>query len=128
VLAHLRACGDVWGGNIMTIIAQDKPMYKGLNPRAWINKTDYLELEFQPSLLAFTTQRSAILAVLDALPPKSWSRPATMIDMVGKHLERTVLSYADALARHERSHLKQIERIVSAVYMYQRQPLEQATR
>lgn len=117
VLAHLRACNDVWGGNIMTILAQDKPTFKGVNPRAWIKKTDYLEQEFHPSLLAFTTQRTALLAVLEALPPESWSRAATVIDMIGKHLERTVLSYADALARHERSHLKQIERIVNTMRM-----------
>jgi hypothetical protein len=117
VLAHLRACNDVWGGNIVLIIAQDKPMFKGLNPRAWIKKTDYLEQEFQPSLLAFTAQRTALLATLEALSPESWSRTATVIDMIGKRLERTVLSYADALARHERMHVKQVERIVNTLRM-----------
>jgi hypothetical protein len=115
VLAHLRACNDVWGGHIVTIIAQDKPTFKGVNPRAWIKKTDYREQEFQLSLRSFTTQRTALLAALEALPPESWSRTATVIDMIGKHLERPVLSYADALARHERSHIKQIERIVNSM-------------
>ncbi len=93
VLAHLRACNDVWGSNIVTIIAQDKPTFKGVNPRAWIKKTDYLEQEFQPSLLAFTTQRTALLAVLEALPPESWSRTATVIDMSRKapRADRAVL-------------------------------------
>lgn len=117
VLAHLRACNDVWGGNIVTIIAEDNPTFKGVNPRAWIKKTDYLELEFQPSLLTFTMQRTALLAVFEALPPESWSRKATVIDMIGKHLERTVLSYADTLARHERTHVKQLERIVNTMHM-----------
>jgi hypothetical protein len=115
VLAHLRACNDVWGGNLVMIIAQDKPTFKGLNPRAWIKKTDYLAQEFQPSLLAFTTQRTALMAALEALPPEGWSRTATVIDMIGKRLERTVLSYADALARHERTHVKQVERIVDTL-------------
>lgn len=36
-------------------------------------KTDYLELEFRPSLLAFATQRSELMAVLDALSLESVS-------------------------------------------------------
>jgi len=119
VLAHLRACNDVWGSNIVAIITQDQPTYKGVNPRAWIKKTDYLEQEFRPSLLTFTMQRTALLAALEALPPESWSRTAIVIDMIGKRLERTVLSYADALARHERTHLKQVERIVNTMRMEQ---------
>jgi hypothetical protein len=117
VLAHLRACNEVWGNNILRIISEDRPTWKGINPRAWMKKTDYLEQEFKPALLAFTTQRLNLLAVLEPLPPESWSRTATVIDMIGKHLERTVLSYADALARHERTHVKQIERIVNKMHM-----------
>ncbi|HET8671312.1 MAG TPA: DinB family protein, partial [Candidatus Saccharimonadales bacterium] len=36
VLAHLRACDDVWGGYyIMTILTQDNPTIKARNPRTW---------------------------------------------------------------------------------------------
>ena len=49
VLAHLRACSDVWGGHIAAILSEDMPTRRGVNPRTWIEKTDYLELEFQPS-------------------------------------------------------------------------------
>jgi hypothetical protein len=115
VLAHLRACGDVWGGNIVTILNQDKPTLRGINPRAWIKKTDYPEQEFHHSLQAFTTQRAELLAVLKALPPEAWLRTAIGIDMIGQRFERNVLHYADGLARHERSHLKQIERIVNTM-------------
>src|SRR5206468_8694309 len=76
VLAHLRACADVWGDCIATIIAQDKPTIKAVNPRTWIQKTDYLEQEFQPSLQAFTAQRIDLVAVLKPLRPKVWSRTA----------------------------------------------------
>src|SRR5678810_1135789 len=66
VLAHLRACNEVWGGYyIMTILAQDKPTIKAMNPRTWIKNTDYLEQEFQSSLRAFTKQRRRLLAVLE---------------------------------------------------------------
>ena len=114
-LAHLRACNDVWGGNIRRLLAEHRPTLRGLNPRAWMKKTDYLEQEFAPSLRIFTTQRLELLAVLQALPPEGWSRQATVIDMVGKRLERSVLGYADSLARHERSHVRQIEGIVNAL-------------
>jgi hypothetical protein len=40
LLAHLRACADVWGDCIVTILAQDKPTIRAVNPRTWIDKTD----------------------------------------------------------------------------------------
>jgi hypothetical protein len=111
VLAHLRSCADVWGSCIVTMLAEDEPTIRAVNPRTWIKKTDYRELEFWPSLRAFTTQRADLLAILEPLPHESWSRAATVTG-AGKVLERTVLTYAQGLARHERPHIKQIERIV----------------
>src|SRR4051794_25524876 len=58
VLAHLRACADVWGGCIATIIAGEQPTLRAVNPRSWIKQTDYRELEFRPSLRAFIVQRT----------------------------------------------------------------------
>ena len=115
VLAHLRACADVWGDCIATILAQDRPTIRAVNPRTWIEQTDYLEQEFQPSLQAFAKQRSDLLAVLEPLPPEAWSRAATVTG-AGKVLERTVLFYARWLAEHERPHVKQIERIVKPMH------------
>ena len=114
VLAHLRACADVWGNCITAMIAQDTPTLRAVNPRTWIKKTDYLELEFRPSLRSFATQRADLLAVLEPLPPEGWSR-AARVSGAGKVLERTVLFYAQWLARHERQHVKQVERIVNTM-------------
>ena len=114
VLAHLRACADVWGDCIEVILAQDTPTIRTVNPRTWIRKTDYLEQEFQPSLHAFATQRTDLLKVLEPLAPEGWSRTATVTG-AGKVLERTVLFYARWLAGHERPHLKQIQRIVNTM-------------
>lgn len=113
VLAHLRACADVWGGCIATMIAEDGPTLRAVNPRMWITRTDYPALEFRPSLQAFATQRAELLAILEPLPPDGWTRGATVTG-AGRPLERTVLSYARWLARHERSHVKHIERVVNA--------------
>ena len=109
VLAHLRSCADVWGGCIAAILAEDEPTLRAVNPRSWITQTDYLQLEFAPSLAAFTAQREGLLAVLRELSPEAWSRGAT-VKGVGRTLRRTVWSYADWLASHERAHLKQIAR------------------
>jgi hypothetical protein len=115
VLAHLRACNEVWGGYyIMTILAQDKPTIKAVNPRTWIKNTDYLEQEFQHSLRAFTRQRRKLLAVLEPLLPGDWTRTNTLIG-AGKPLQQTLLSHADRLGRHERAHMKQIERTLNAL-------------
>ncbi len=116
VLAHLRSCADVWGSCIEVIIAQDTPTIRAVNPRTWINDTDYLEQEFQPSLDAFAAQRTGLLAVLEPLAPEAWSRAATVTG-AGKPLVRTVHSYAEWLALHERPHVKQIERIVNTMRM-----------
>ncbi len=111
VLAHLRACADMWGGYIMAMLAEDTPTLRAVNPRTWIEQTNYRELDFRPSLRAFTTQRADLLALLKPLPAEGWSRSA-IVTGAGKPLTLTVLSYAQRLARHERPHVKQIERIV----------------
>jgi len=116
VLAHLRACADVWGNCIVAMIAEDTPTLRAVNPRTWIKKTDYLELEFRPSLRSFATQRDDLLAVLEPLPIDAWSC-AARVSGAGKVLERTVLFYGQWLARHERQHVKQVERIVNTMPM-----------
>ena len=114
VLAHLRACADAWGSCILAMIAEDTPTLRAVNPRTWIKKTDYLELEFGTSLRSFATQRADLLAVLEPLPQEGWSR-AARVTGAGRVLERTVLFYAQWLARHERQHVKQVERIVNTM-------------
>jgi len=113
VLAHLRACGDMWGGCIKAILAENHPTLRAVNPQTWIEKRNYRELEFAVSLQAFTEQRAELLDVLRPLLPEGWLRAAT-VSVAGKPFERTVQFYAEWLATHERPHVKQIERIVRA--------------
>ncbi|MBP8948927.1 MAG: DinB family protein [Candidatus Promineofilum sp.] len=114
ILAHLRACADIWGDCIARILAEDEPTFRAVNPRTWIEQTDYPQLEFAPSLAAFAEQRAALLAVLEPLPPEAWLRAAT-VKGAGRTLRRTVFSYADWLASHEQSHVKQIARLAKAM-------------
>jgi hypothetical protein len=115
VLAHLRSCSDVWGSCIVRILNQDAPTIRAVSPRTWIRRTNYLEQKFQPSLQAFTAQRAELLAVLEPLKPKIWSRSAT-ITGAGTPLERSVHFYAQWMAEHERPHLKQIDHIASTLH------------
>ena len=87
--------------------------FAGMNPTTWIKSTSYPELEFAPSLRAFTKQRGELLALLRPLPKAGWSRIATVTG-AGKPREGTVMEYARWLANHERSHVKHIGRIVTS--------------
>ena len=110
ILAHVRACADVWGGCIATILAEERPAIRAVGPRTYIHDTDYPDLEFEPSFGAFSAQRAALLEVLEPLPPDAWGRTA-IVTGAGAVLERTMHWYALGLAAHERSHVKQILRI-----------------
>jgi hypothetical protein len=114
VLAHLRACADVWGGCIARLLAEDRPTFGAVNPTSWIKQTNYRDLEFGPSLRAFADQRVELVETLRALTPEDWSR-AAMVTGVGRAFERTVLSYARWLANHEQSHHQQIAQIVEVL-------------
>lgn len=110
----MRACADVRGEPIRMILSEDHPTFRAVNPLTWIKKTDYLGLEFKPSLRAFTKQRADLLALLRPLPQRDWSRAATVTG-AGAALERTVLFYAEWVARHERPHVKQVEQIATTM-------------
>jgi hypothetical protein len=114
VLAHLRSCADVWGDAIETIVVIDHPTIRAVNPRTWIEATDYRELEFRPSLEAFSSQRDGLLALLGQLRDEDWTRSAAVLGG-GKPLESTVLSYGNRLARHERTHSRQVEKTIAAL-------------
>ncbi|HZT07738.1 MAG TPA: DinB family protein [Chloroflexota bacterium] len=113
VLAHLRSCSDMWGGYIARIVREDHPTFRAVNPRTWIKQTNYPELEFGSSLKAFVAQRTELLDLLRHLPEEAWSRTATVTG-AGKARERTVMEYATWLANHERTHVKQIARLVES--------------
>lgn len=111
VLAHLRACADVWGAAMARLLAEDRPTFRAVSPRRAIDDTDYLSLQFLPSLQAFSQQRAQLLAELEPLTPEQWDRTATVTG-AGRPLSPTVLSYAERMATHERSHVRQVARLL----------------
>ena len=111
-LAHLRACHDVLGDNMLRIVREDHPSWKGMAPAAWQKQTDYFEWKFKPAFDAFRAQRAELLEVLEPLPPAAWERTATVWAPPGVVYEYSVLYYGDWMARHERSHLRHMARVL----------------
>lgn len=112
VLAHLRACADVWGAAMREILDEHSPTFRYVSPRGYLRKTDYLDLEFAASFRAFRKQREELLDVLRSLSQDAWSRRALV--KATQVREETVLSYAQRLAVHEAGHGDQIDRILEA--------------
>jgi hypothetical protein len=114
ILAHLRACADVWGKSIMAMISQEHPTLRYISPRTWMRKTNYPEQDFYDSLEAFTEQRNELLEALKALKNNDWSRGATFTATT-KGREQTILSYAQKIAQHENEHCIQIEVLLKVI-------------
>jgi hypothetical protein len=107
ILAHLRSCADVWGGQIDKMIEKDKQKLPYAHPRQWIKKTNYRELPFHDSFQAFKLQRKKLLKVLKELSFEAWSRAATI-----KGREHTIFTQVRRMALHEDVHCQQIEEIL----------------
>ena len=109
IVAHLRACAEVWGRSIDRMLTEHHPTIRYVSPRGWIKRTDYLEQRFRDSLREFSQARAGLVETLSALDAIGWSRRATF---TGTTLGRdaTVLSYAKRIADHELRHLDQLRR------------------
>ncbi len=112
IVAHLRACADVWGEAIDQILAARRPTFKAISPYTWLNQTDYRSLEFAATMRAYRRQRAALVRRLQGLPARAWERSA-IVTGCGAPLERTLTWYALGIAGHEQSHLKHIERLLN---------------
>lgn len=80
IVAHLRACGEVWGRSIDRMITEDHPTIRYVSPRGWIKRTDYLEQSCRDSLREFSKTRAGLVATLSALDANGWSRRATLVE------------------------------------------------
>lgn len=109
ILAHLRACAEVWGRSIERMIVEDHPTIRYVSPRGWIRTTDYLEQGFHDSLREFSHGRSLLVEALSALKAPDWLRDATF-KPPGKGRPANVFGYAKQMAEHEARHLAQIHR------------------
>ena len=112
-LAHLRAAHDVLGGNMLRIVREDHPAWRGAP--GWRNQTGYFAWTFNDAFEAFSAQRAGLLGALDVLATEDWGGTATVTVPPAKVYEYSVLFYGDWMARHERSHLKHMARVLKDV-------------
>lgn len=111
ILAHLRTCQDVWGDvRVIRMLKEDHPTMRAVNPRSWQEQTNYGLLPFSASLAEFAAQRVRFLEIVRSASLDDWARGGTFTGG-GSPRQYTVHTEMDALARHERSHIKQIERL-----------------
>lgn len=106
VLAHLRACADVWGDSIEDMLAEDEPKIPYRHPRQWVKRTDYPQLDFASSLRAYIRQRKSLLKILNSLAFEQWERGAQI-----QGRRHTVFTQARRMALHEVEHCGQVERL-----------------
>jgi len=113
IVAHLRACAEVWGRSIDRMLTEDHPTIRYVSPRGWLKKTSYLQQNFRETLTRFSDQRGMLVARLSKLTSGGWTRGATF---TGTTLGRdgTVLSYATRIADHEVRHLDQLRRTLTS--------------
>jgi hypothetical protein len=112
LLAHLRACSDVWGNSIIAMITRDNPTLRYVSPRSWMRKPRYLEQAFDAALESFAQERQKLLKALAELDEAGWVRRGTFTGTSPRQRDQTVLSYSDRIVNHEQPHLDQIESLL----------------
>ncbi len=103
ILAHLRACSDLWTHSIYAMLAEDEPVFSDIDERKWAKVTRYGELPFHESLEAYSMQRGNLVRILRDLPLESWERSAIIFER--KH---TVFTQTRRMAKHETEHIEQM--------------------
>jgi hypothetical protein len=112
-LAHLRGVGEVLAGHMLRIVQEDHPSWRARAPRGRPGETDYFEWAFGPAFQVFRRQRAELLGAIEPLPVAAWEeRTATVLAPPNVVYEYSVLYYGDWIARHERSHLGHMARII----------------
>ena len=112
ILAHLRACSDVWGKAIMMMITQDNPTMRYVSPRSWMRKPKYRDQEFGAALETYTLERQKLVKTLTDVDEAGWGRRGTFTGTSARQRDQTVLSYANRIVNHEQPHLEQIETLL----------------
>ena len=109
VLAHLRACSDVWTFSIMAMLAEDEPSLAFIDPRRWARVAGYAHLPFRPSLQAFGASRAGLLTALTDQTLETWGRRCT----IGGRAH-SVYSQVRRMAKHEKEHQVQIAQLLDS--------------
>jgi hypothetical protein len=110
VLAHLRACAEIWSFTMYAMLTENKPVFPLLDECRWAKAARYATFEFQPAFQSFCLQRQELLVVLKTLDLENWARSA---NIEGRN--HTVFSQARRMALHETEHLNQIQALLDGL-------------
>ena len=103
VLAHLRACADVFSWHIYVMLAVDNPTLPYVHPNNWMSIQGYTLLSFADNLASFKLNRQHLLRKLSSLTLQEWQRTGII-----KERNHTVFGEARRMALHEEGHFKQL--------------------
>ena len=107
LIAHLRACADVWSKSIDRMLDEDEPTIRYVSPRGVMKKPEYWDEPFTSAFKTYTDGRKALVDTLRSLSAAQWKRGAAIKGRSRAH--ETVLDYARNIASHEAAHLEQFE-------------------
>src|SRR5688500_162558 len=111
VLQHLADSDLVWGWRVRLILAQDRPTLTGYDQDLWAERLHYADADPQEALEQLRVLRRGNLGLIARATPEDLER-------VGVHSERgeeSVGYLCGLYAGHDLLHLRQIERIRTAV-------------
>ncbi|MDX1440202.1 MAG: DinB family protein [Rubricoccaceae bacterium] len=111
VVQHLVDSEIVYGYRMRLIVAEDEPGIPGYDQNAWASNLRYIDVSLADALRDFEALRSMNLRWLSGLSESE-------LDRWGLHSERgkeSVRHIVKLLAAHDLVHLRQVERIKSAV-------------
>ena len=110
ILAHLRACADVWTFSMIAMLVEDNPSLPRLHPRDWHKVVRYGQIEFKSSLEAYLQQRRELLKILISLPTVDWDKSAVIAGRT-----HTIYTQARRMTKHELGHKDQIFEIITKI-------------
>jgi hypothetical protein len=107
VLAHLRACTEIWSFSIYAMLTENHPVLPLLDERRWTKAAHYATFTFQNSFQIFVLQRDELLTVLKVLDFDTWARSASI-----EGRNHTIFSQTRRMALHETEHIAQIQTLL----------------
>jgi hypothetical protein len=111
ILAHLRACTEVWSFSIYAMLTVDNPQMADIHPRDWMKRLNYAKLSFATNFDAFKVERDNLVRILQGLTFEEWERAGIFTGKVNTH---TVFSQVRRMALHETDHMDQLEAMFSS--------------
>ena len=106
VLAHLRACHDVWTSSVYTMLTIDQPNIVKIHPNLWWKNMQFDKHSFAHLIRTFSDRRLELILVLRSVPEKSWERTG----FIGNR-QYTIYDQIRRLALHEQHHDPQFSRL-----------------